>query len=533
MHYWLGQGCDSFIHVSKVSSVSSCSTPARTITAVFFSASTYFVHFLALGFSSFPLQTHLRKTLSPATASMVAGLIPIAACATYFLLRFAESKGWTKYPQRTQFVAAVGVAIMQCVLGFRLQGLAEGHSFFGPAIDIALCLLLLGCLQSSVMTLLNHISIATMGSLAYTVRASGSAGYMVALMIMGAIGGDWFNIEKQHLFVGSCISVLHCLLALGSCFFVPEHPEVPALPKQNAPKTPSTTSQKLEWMGLLALVWLVAVCEMSYGLYSHEFLTNTYGEFGYFIFATAVGVEIAILLVIPIFPQLKKRLLFVGPLGWTILFIGCIASMFGMPALGFCGIALALNCPFQISANEHAHRMNPSVMGIASMTLAQSLGYVTAAILSSVCSRITILEQLLPTMPATLWILVLPLATLSLVLSVRKLARENASLDIDDLGQSSGMAGSGGIPSIEKSPSDFEGDFRTNHTSPDAEDVHIVVLDPLASRVSVVTQASTNAREFVSSHADAHTRTADEDASIDFTRQDSGRDRLSKVREIA
>jgi hypothetical protein len=479
---------------------------------------------------------------------MVAGLIPIAACATYFLLRFAENKGWTKYPQRTQFVAAVGVAIMQCVLGFRLQGLAEGHSFFGPAIDIAICLLLLGCLQSSVMTLLNHISVATMGSLAYTVRASGSAGYMVALMIMGAVGGDWFTIEKQHLFVGSCISGLHCLLALGACFFVPECPEEPTIPKQHNANTPSTTSQKLEWMGLLTLVWLVAICEMSYGLYSHEFLTKTYGELGYFVFATAVGVEIAILLVIPIFPQLKKRLLFVGPLGWTILFTGCIASMFGMPALGFCGIALALNCPFQISTNEHAHRMNPSVMGIASMTLAQSLGYVTAAILSSVCARITILEQVLPTMPATtmpattmpattmpatLWILVLPLATLALVLAVRKLARENSSLDIDDLGQSSSVAGSGGISSVEKSASDFKGDFGPDHTSTDAEDVHIVVLDPLASRVSVVAQACSNARELVSSHADSHSRAADEDTSIDFTRQDSGRDRLSKVREIA
>jgi hypothetical protein len=242
--------------------------------------------------------------------------------------------------------------------------------------------------------------------------------------------------------------------------------------------------------------------------------------------------------VIPIFPRLKKRLLFVGPLGWTILFTGCIASMFGMPALGFCGIALALNCPFQISTNEHAHRMNPSVMGIASMTLAQSLGYVTAAILSSVCARITILEQVLPTMPATtmpatLWILVLPLATLALVLAVRKLARENSSLDIDDLGQSSSVAGSGGISSVEKSASDFKGDFGPDHTSTDAEDVHIVVLDPLASRVSVVAQACSNARELVSSHADSHSRAADEDTSIDFTRQDSGRDRLSKVREIA
>ncbi len=513
--------------------MSSCSTPARTIAAVFFSASTYFVHFLALGFSSFPLQTHLRKALSPAMASMVAGLIPIAACATYFLLRFAESKGWTKYPQRTQFVAAVGVAIMQCVLGFRLKGLAEGHSFFGPAIDIAMCLLLLGCLQSSVMTLLNHISVATMGSLAYTVRASGSAGYMFALMIMGSVGGNWFDIEKQHLFLGSGISVMHCLLALGACFFVPTSPEEAATPKKSDKSASSTPSQKLEWMGLLALVWLVAVCEMSYGLYSHEFLTKTYGELGYFVFATAVGVEIAILVVIPAFPQLKKRLLFVGPLGWTILFTGCVASMFGMPALGFCGIALALNCPFQISANEHAHRMNPSVMGIASMTLAQSLGYMTAAVLSSVCSRINILEGAVPAMPATLWLLVLPLAVLALVLAVRKLAREDSSFDVDNLGQSSGMPGSGAVASVEKSADDFKRDFGPDHTSTDAEDVHVVVLDSLASRVRVVAKASANSREFVGSNADTHSRAANEDPTIDFTREDSGRDRLSKIREIA
>ena len=49
-----------------------------------------------------------------------------------------------------------------------------------------------------------------------------------------------------------------------------------------------------------------------------------------------------------------------------------------------------------------------------------------------------------------------------------------------------------------------------------------------------ITRAFLNARYTPAPrHADSHSRAADEDTSIDFTRQDSGRDRLSKVREIA
>ncbi|MBU6174074.1 MAG: hypothetical protein KGQ60_09730, partial [Planctomycetes bacterium] len=199
------------------------STPMeRTARGIFFSASTYFVHFLALGFGSFPLQTHLRKALTPSTASMVAGLVPIAACTTYFLFRFAESKGWTRHPQRLLLLAGIGVALMQWILGMRLRGIAEGSVFLGPAIDVAICLLLLGCVQSSVMTLLNHIGVATMGSLAYTVRASGSAGYMAALMMMGSVPSDWLDLERHHLAIGACVSILHCLLALSAIWMLPE-----------------------------------------------------------------------------------------------------------------------------------------------------------------------------------------------------------------------------------------------------------------------------------------------------------------------
>lgn len=515
----------------------SSASAERTSTAVFFCASTYFVHFLSLGFSSFPLQTHLRTQLSPSTASILAGLIPIAACTTYFLFRFAESKGWTHHPQRALFVAAIGVAIMQCLLGFRLQAIAAGHSILGPAFDVALCLLLLGAAQSSVMTLLNHIGVATMGSLAYTVRAAGSAGYMFALMVMGSISADWFVVEEDHLYVGATISVFHCLLSAAAWRFVPVA-ETKAPEKPVASTSSGKTAASWDWIGLLALVWLVAVCEMSYGLYSHEFLTKTFGGLGYFVFAGAVAIEIALLMAMPLFPRFKSKLLFVGPMGWMILFAGCVTAMTGFPALGWCGLFLALNCPFQIAANEHAHRMKASVMGAASMTLAQSLGYVTAAGLSSGIAKWSESMQvsrwmILPGMPAPLWATVFIFATLALLLALRKLARENTSLDIHDLGQASRVSGSGAIASIQESAHDFESDFGTDHASADAEDIHVVVLDSLPGGVSIVAQASSDAGEFVGSYANAHAGTADQNPSIDLASDHFGRDRLGKVREIA
>lgn len=416
------------------------SSTGRTLTAVFFSATTYFVHFIALGFSSFPLQTHLRTQLTPATASVLAALIPIAACATYFVFRFAESRQWTRHPQKVLLVASIGVAVMQALLGYRLNSLAQGNSWFGPVVDVALSLLLLGCAQSSVMTMLNHIGVATMGALAYTVRAAGSAGYMCALMIMGWLGGESFNVESNHLYVGSVISIAHCLLVLAACFMIPIEPHVAPVPSTNALDRedgsrgdPASAGGRFEWYSLLALVWLVALCEMAYGLYSHEFLTKTFGAMGYFVFAAAVAIEIALLVAMPMFPKFKSKLLFVGPLGWTILFTGCVATLTGIPAFGLAGLALALNCPFQISANEHAHRLRPSVMGVASLTLAQSLGYVTAAGLSSGISNWVSWMEIQPVggifpMPVIFWVLMIPLSLVALGIAIRKVVVNSKSV---------------------------------------------------------------------------------------------------------
>ena len=199
----------------------------------------------------------------------------------------------------------------------------------------------------------------------------------------------------------------------------------------------------------------------------------------------------------PFLPSLKRQLLFVGPLGWVLLFSGCLMATQGFGAFGLFAMALALNCPFQISTNEHAHRMNPSVMGVASMALAQSIGYTTATVIASFSSRFGV-------GPAPLWLVALPLAMLALAIAVRKLARKDASFDSDNLGEPSGVAGRRIVSGTEKRPDDFEGGFGADDACTDAEDIHVIVLNALASGVSVVAETGANTGKLVRRHANAN-----------------------------
>ena len=213
---------------------------------------------------------------------------------------------------------AVGVAFLQLLLGWRMQQTTLGNDFIGPVVDIAMCMLLLGCVQSSTMTLFNHIGVSTMGSHAYSVRAAGSAGYMVALLLMGSFGSSAESVAEFHLFIGATISMCHALFAFLAWRIACHVPQANldencarSISQLQAPFWPKTCqSNKLQWssrshwsgFGLLLLVWMVAVCEMSYGLYAHEFLTTTYGNYGYFVFAGAVAIEIAVLIALPFVP---------------------------------------------------------------------------------------------------------------------------------------------------------------------------------------------------------------------------------------
>lgn len=420
------------------------------------------------------------------------------------------------------FCTSLATAVLQLLLGWRMNQAESGDFIVGPLVDVAICLLMLGCVQSSVMTLLNHIGVSTMGDYAYTVRAAGSAGYMVAVMLMGAVGRTDSEIAQWHLFIGSAISLGHAILALAAWLGLraedahqarknsmesvaepQKHLQKPSLGPGGKPdsegealtgprfhETRKSRSQRGDWVELLTIVWLVAICEMSYGLYAHEFMTKTFGYLGYFVFSAAVAIEIILLLVMPFFPALKAKLLFVGPLGWLLLFSGCILATLGFAPLGLFGLALALNCPFQISTNEHAHRINPSVMGVASMTLAQSLGYVTATIIASIAASWR-------AGPMLLWLMVLPLAMLALVLAIRKLASQNSAFDVDDLSESSGVAGGRAVSSAQKRPNHLESVLRADDSGADAQDIHVVMLDPLPGGVSVVAKTGANPRELV------------------------------------
>lgn len=91
----------------------------------------------------------------------------------------------------------------------------------------------------------------------------------------------------------------------------------------------------------------------------------------------------------------------------------------------------------------------------------------------------------------------------------------------------------GGVSSAEEGFDDFKGQFGSDDTGTDAQNVHIIVFDPLSGGVGVVAQASTNSWEFVSSDAYPDPGTADEDPPVDFPGEDFQGDSFCEIREIA
>ena len=57
----------------------------------------------------------------------------------------------------------------------------------------------------------------------------------------------------------------------------------------------------------------------------------------------------------------------------------------------------------------------------------------------------------------------------------------------------------------EKRTNDFESGFRTNNTCSDAENIHVIVLDALASGIGVVAQTGADTGELVRRHTHANT----------------------------
>lgn len=391
----------------------------------FVTSGAFFLHFLSLGFAVFPLQTHLRQIHTTSVASILASLVPVAGLVTFFLFRFAERRRWTKHPGRLLLGAALGAGTLQFLLGLQLDNYQAGRNLLPGFIETGICLLILACAHACCMNLLNHLAVANLRNHAYSARAAGSAGYMLAILATGAVLTDETMVLKYHLFLAAASTLAHIafvaatLVVLGGF----SHPTKPSLDHTTSSKAIEPTKQhesppdSWRWQALMALVCLTSFCEGAFGLYSHQFLTTMYGDLGYYLFATCILLETILLVCLPFLPKVRKHLLFVGPLGWMLLLAGCLIAQAGWPVFGVLALAMALNCPFQVSCNENAHAMKPQVTGLATIALAQTAGVFCSQWASALLNRLSLgFSSSMPWM--SLWLLALTVSLLGLVLAL-------------------------------------------------------------------------------------------------------------------
>jgi hypothetical protein len=389
----------------------------------------FFLHFLSLGFAVFPLQTHLRQVHPVATASIIASVIPVAGLLTLLFFRFAERRQWTQYPTRLLLLAAICVAILQPTLGWQLSMTRAQANLLPAFLETSLCLLALASAHACCMNLLNHLAVANLATHAYSARAAGSAGYAVAILATAALLSDEQAVIEYHLFLAASCAVAHSLFIASSLLIAHKnqsHRTAPSAPPGQTPSpiTPSPSAPKhspqsdsWRWKALILLVALTAFCEAAFGLYSHEFLTRTYGDSGYYLFALTIFLETALLLGLPFLPKIRKRLLFVGPLGWLVLLTGCLLAQSGWPIFGALAVAMALNCPFQVACNENSHAIRPQISGLATIALAQALGVFCSQWTSALLNRFILPKTSLQ--PWTiLWISTLGVALGGLLLAL-------------------------------------------------------------------------------------------------------------------
>ena len=393
----------------------------------------FFLHFLSLGFAVFPLQTHLRQVHPVATASIIASVIPVAGLLTLLFFRFAERRQWTQYPTRLLLLAATCVAILQPTLGLQLSMTQAQANLLPAFVETSLCLLALASAHACCMNLLNHLAVANLANHAYSARAAGSAGYAVAILATAALLSDEQAVIDYHLFLAASCAVAHSLFIAASLLIANRHRSedsslktakmsqshrpAPTAPPGHGDPGHSPKSDSWRWRALILLVALTAFCEAAFGLYSHEFLTRTYGDTGYYLFALTIFLETALLLGLPFLPNIRKRLLFVGPLGWLVLLTGCLLAQAGWPIFGALAIAMALNCPFQVACNENAHAIRPQISGLATIALAQALGVFCSQWTSALLNRFILPKTSLQ--PWTiLWISTLGVALVGLLLAL-------------------------------------------------------------------------------------------------------------------
>jgi len=385
----------------------------------------FFLHFLSLGFAVFPLQTHLRQVHSGPVASILASFIPIAGLLTFLLFGLAQRMHWTNQPGRLLLGAACAAGILQLLLGLQLDLALSGRNLLPTFIETAVCLLLLACAHACCMNLLNHLAVANLSNHAYSARAAGSIGYMIAILITGAFLSDETTVLRYHLFIAASCAAAH-ILFVGLSQYLADPQSEPKLSSHtsegstvslDAKPNKAPPSSPWRWRALVSLVGITSYCEGAFGLYAHEFLTQNFGDLGYYLFASCILLETALLLSLPYFPGLRKHLLFVGPLGWLLLLAGCLITQSGFPVFGVLALAMSLNCPFQVSCNENSHAMQPKLTGLATIALAQTLGVFCSQWTSALVNRwFPPDEELMPW--TILWTLSLGVASLGIALAI-------------------------------------------------------------------------------------------------------------------
>jgi hypothetical protein len=89
------------------------------------------------------------------------------------------------------------------------------------------------------------------------------------------------------------------------------------------------------------------------------------------------------------------------------------------------------------------------------------------------------------------------------------------------------------VPRTEERSDDLKREFGPNNSSSNAQNIHVVVLDTLPSRVRVMAETGSNAREFVGRDTDPHPRTAHQNPAIDLPGEDLPSHRFREIGEIA
>src|SRR5918998_810764 len=70
----------------------------------------------------------------------------------------------------------------------------------------------------------------------------------------------------------------------------------------------------------------------------------------------------------------------------------------------------------------------------------------------------------------------------------------------------------------EEGANELRGEVGADHAGPEAEDVHVVVLDTLMRGIGVVTEAGSYSADLVGGDGGADARAADEDAALSLAR---------------